>query len=270
MVAPSHGSGRVETAPDNRSLHDDNWHDWSTMKIDGPASRWLRFLIGERLARIDRDTITSVLDFGCGQGANTAFLARAFSQATVLGTDFSRSGVELAARLYREPGLRFEFHPDTAHLAAGQFGLVTAFEVLEHVEDWRALLGQLCSAARRYVMLSFPTGRMRPFERNVGHLRNFAPGEVEAFMAGQGYKAIDACYAGFPFYSPIYRDLCNRFDIGAGNFVRGEWGLRQRVASGVFWVLFRHFSCKRRGDQFCGLFERAGHGTDRASLDEQP
>jgi len=29
----------------NESIYNDNWNDWHDMKVLGPASKWLRFLI---------------------------------------------------------------------------------------------------------------------------------------------------------------------------------------------------------------------------------
>jgi 2-polyprenyl-6-hydroxyphenyl methylase/3-demethylubiquinone-9 3-methyltransferase len=82
----------------------------------------------QRWGRADR-----ILDLGCGEGALTQELARAFPTAHITGLDItSRVG-----RLYTGPTERVAFHQDTiARFAAenaSQFGLVVVCDVLHHV-----------------------------------------------------------------------------------------------------------------------------------------
>jgi hypothetical protein len=115
----------------------------------------------------------------------------------------------------------------------------------------------MAAAANKYVLLSFPTGRMRPFEVHVGHFRNFKQGEVEEFMRAQGFVPERILYAGFPFYSPLYREVCNLTDSASNRFTTGRYGPRQKIVATVLYWLFRYGSTRRRlGDQFCGLFRR--------------
>jgi hypothetical protein len=178
-------------------------------------------------------------------------------QAQVTGVDFSETGIRCAADRYTEKNLRF-LHDLASNELNKPHDLVCAFEVLEHVEDWKDLLARMARSARRFLLLSFPTGRMRPFEVHVGHHRNFRKGEVEKFLRSHGFREVRVFYAGFPFYSPIYRDLCNLTDSASNRFSTGTYGWRQRLVAGAFYGLFRFASTRYRlGDQFCGLFCRA-------------
>ena len=247
------------TIPDNREIYDKNWPDWVDMKIHGPASRWLRALIGDALNEAETKAFTfdSVLDVGCGEGTVTHALACRLSGARVLGVDFSEAGIACAQAHYKRENLEFRCESDSSSLGEGH-DLVTAFEVLEHVEDWQELLGRMADSTRKALLLSFPTGRMRPFEKIVGHLRNFQLGEVETFLAARHFVPAQIFYAGFPFYSPCYRELCNVTAAAGNHFTRGSYGVRQRLVAEVLFRAFRHFSTRnRRGDQFCGLFMRA-------------
>jgi 2-polyprenyl-6-hydroxyphenyl methylase/3-demethylubiquinone-9 3-methyltransferase len=69
------------------------------------------------------------LDYGCGSGAMTAWLAeRGFS---AVGVDISESGVEVARRAF--PQLEFSVDVRAENLAAlGPFELVTCVEVIAH------------------------------------------------------------------------------------------------------------------------------------------
>jgi SAM-dependent methyltransferase len=93
-----------------------------------------RYTFAARLARGKR-----VLDAGCGAGYGSAELAQAAE--SVIGLDCAAEAVEFARANYTLPNLRFEqgsctnlSHDD------GQFDLVVAFEVIEHLENWREFL----------------------------------------------------------------------------------------------------------------------------------
>ena len=240
----------------NQQIYDENWETWHDMKVYGPASRWLRALITDNLRALDRANLKTVLDVGSGEGTTTAMLSRELPHAQVTGIDFSEVGVALAGKEYGNARTRFVHDPDSRLLGTEKFDLVTCFEVLEHVDDWESLLGRICDASKRSVILYFPVGRMRPYEVNVGHVRNFAKGQVEEFMARKGFSPAQLLYAGFPFYSPLYRDVCDKLDAGANSFTRGRYGFRQKAVANVIYTLFRFFSLRRVGDQFCGAFTR--------------
>lgn len=242
---------------DNRAIYDENWSLWLDMKRLGPASRWLRSLIRDQVRAIrERGNIASILDVGCGEGTITWDLAKYFPDAQTTGIDFSSAGIDCARASYSLPRLRY-LHDVTSQALDDRYDLVTAFEVLEHVEDWHDVLGRMAAAARQFVLVSFPLGRMRPFEVHVGHLRNFRRGEVEEFMRSKGFRSAQVFQAGFPFYSPLYREACNLTDSASNSFTTGKYGARQKMVAGVLYSLFRFASTKHRfGDQFCGLFQR--------------
>jgi ubiquinone/menaquinone biosynthesis C-methylase UbiE len=105
-----------------------------------------RYAFAERMARGRR-----VLDAGCGSGYGAAELAR--QARDVLAIDLSQDAIDYACEHYSAANLRFERAscleipvPD------GSFDLVVAFEIIEHLEDWRAFLRE----ARRVLS---PQGR---------------------------------------------------------------------------------------------------------------
>ncbi len=244
----------MQAVIDNHAIYQKQWPNWVGMKKFGPASRWLRWLVEKAIMEVDARSIGSALDVGCGEGTLTAHLSHLLPAAQIRGIDFSDTGVRIAIETYGSGKVEFECLPIQEE--TGEYDLVSAFEVLEHIEDWKPFLAEMAKRSRRYLLVSFPTGRMRPFEVHVGHYRNFAKGEMEAAMAELGFAPKTIRYAGFPFYSPLYRDLCQLTNAGNNSLSTGAFGQGKRLISDLFYLAFRLSSHRQWGDQFCGIFER--------------
>ncbi len=82
-----------------------------------------------------------VLDAGCGTGYGSAELAQSAAQVT--GVDVSAEAIEYARTSYRIPGLQFlESSCAAVPLPDYTFDVVVAFEVIEHLADYRAFLDE--------------------------------------------------------------------------------------------------------------------------------
>jgi SAM-dependent methyltransferase len=95
-----------------------------------------RYLFAARLTPDKR-----VLDLGCGTGYGTAELARTASWA--IGIDRAPEAIAYAGEHYRGPNLRFQTAScEAVPFPDGTFDLLVAFEVIEHLENWKGLLGE--------------------------------------------------------------------------------------------------------------------------------
>lgn len=96
-----------------------------------------RYAFAGRVARGRR-----VLDAGCGSGYGAAELAREASQ--VLAIDIAPEAIGYAREHYQAGNLRFE-RASCLEISAPEasFDLVVAFEIIEHLSDWRAFLGEV-------------------------------------------------------------------------------------------------------------------------------
>ena len=220
--------------------------------------KWSLSLIRDTFKHIDKSDITNILDIGCGEGNKTYLLAKYFNNAKVSGIDFTEEGIKLANEIYFNiENISFE-KGDVFNINEKETGydIVSCFEVLEHVEDWQTLLKKIADISNRYILISVPTGRMREYEVQVGHLRNFKKGEIEDFLKSNGFDVIKVFYAGFPFYSPLGRDWLNKNYKGYDESISGTFTAKQKIFHNILYILFRYFCFKNIGDQFVGLFEK--------------
>jgi 2-polyprenyl-3-methyl-5-hydroxy-6-metoxy-1,4-benzoquinol methylase len=138
------------------------------------AAEWVPALpdLHERLRTGGR-----IVDLGCGEGASTVALARAYPRAEVLGLDLDSDSVEAARKSAGDVDVTFECRDAADPELAGSFDLVTLFETLHDM----AHPVQALAAARS--MLT-PDGAVLVGDEKVAD-RFGAPGdEMERFNYG--------------------------------------------------------------------------------------
>ena len=86
----------------------------------------------------------SILDVGCGEGILTTRWAERLDGTRVVGVDLDDPKLRAEWERRRRPNLEFRAAEATAlPFAAGEFDLVTAIEVLEHLPDPEAALAAI-------------------------------------------------------------------------------------------------------------------------------
>jgi 2-polyprenyl-3-methyl-5-hydroxy-6-metoxy-1,4-benzoquinol methylase len=189
---------------DNKIIYNTRWHEWAEMKTNGPMSRHTRRLILRSLRSIN---FQNVLDVGCGPGAFLMFLNTRFPGLLLAGTDISETAISLTRR--KLPNATFQVGDITSATPKGRYDLVTMIDVAEHIEKDLAAFENIRSCCRGHLLVSTLEGRMRPFEVEVGHVRNYVPGELAGKLETAGFEIVSFRRWGWPFYSPLYRNLNN-------------------------------------------------------------
>jgi SAM-dependent methyltransferase len=228
------------------------WNEvYGDMQDVGPVHRHMRRLVGEMLAALDYD---SVLEVGCGAGHNLELLSRGRPGLRLAGADISSEALERARRIRPEGDFTMlDIQTETPPTCAD---LVFSSLVLEHLPDDLGALRRMRSACDRYLLLTTIAGsfeRYRPWEEQMGHVRNYRHGELEDKLARTGFAVRRALYWGFPFYTPLARTLQNRMTS------EPSYGRGARLLAEFLYRLY-FLNSRRRGDLLIVLAEAVGEG----------
>jgi SAM-dependent methyltransferase len=184
-------------------------HEWGTAPdFVGP-----RHELRERLllrAFLDARPGTTVLNVGAGQGTFTQLLeGRGFE---VVSTDVTEPALAVLRRVARGEVLQ----ADVTELpfSDGSFDAVVAGEVLEHVRDDRAALGEVARVLRPagVLALSVPAhpAWFGASDRWAGHARRYSRAGLERAIGGAGLTLERVVPWGFPVSALYHRALYDR------------------------------------------------------------
>lgn len=163
-----------------------------------PAPRYL--MRRDLLLRIfARHTPGRIIEIGCGAGSLLFDLAA--QGFTALGVDQSPSALALARTLAAESD-GIEIAASTDNAEAESFDFLTAFEVLEHIEDDHAALADWSRYLRSDGTLVFSVPahphRWNAADEWAGHFRRYTRSDLHALAEGAGYEITEIQSYGFP------------------------------------------------------------------------
>lgn len=226
--------------------YDHIWADvYGDMQHSGPVHRHMRRIVRGLLKELDYD---SVLDVGCGPGHNFDLLTESHAVRRFAGIDISGQAIERARK--EHPTGEFRVLDIERNRLDGQWDLVFSSLLLEHLPDDAAALRNLRAMTGRHLLVTTIAGdyeRYRAWDSQMGHVRNYRVGELEAKLGDAGFVTEKVIYWGFPFYTPLGRTLQNASSMGKGKF-----GLGARVAAEVMNIVYA-FNSHRRGDLLIAL-----------------
>jgi SAM-dependent methyltransferase len=148
---------------------------------------------------------TTIIDVGCGTGANLAGLAGRYD---CVGIDSSSHAVRLARA--RFPQVRFihGFAPRDLAGTIERASLILLTDVLEHVADDFALFSELLAAARpgTYFLLTVPAdqGLWSEHDESFGHYRRYDLHRFEQIWQGLPVRPLLASYYNTRLYPGVW------------------------------------------------------------------
>lgn len=230
------------------AAYDTLWSgQWDDMRLLGPMARHTRRLMGELCRDLNPK---SILDVGCGEGSLLKSLAAAHPSASLTGVELSDKALGLARAAL--PMATFTALDVATARLLQTFDLVVSADVVEHIADDVGALANMAAmvAPGGRLVVATLQGRMRDFERAIGHVRNYAAGELAAKIAATGLRVERTIEWGFPLYSPLYRNLLDLLgNAGTG----GRFGPIRKLVCYILYAIFL-LNSDRRGDY---IFVRA-------------
>lgn len=148
---------------------------------------------GDVLARAELGTVDRWLDAGAGDGwLASSMRSRVADRAALTCWDSFYSDEEIA-ELEAEAANGVGF---TRELPEGPFDLVTAMDVLEHVEDPESFLADLVARVRPAgtILASVPAWPFlfSPHDRALAHFRRYRPREARELLEGAGVRIVES------------------------------------------------------------------------------
>jgi SAM-dependent methyltransferase len=171
-----------------------------------------------------------VMDVGSGEGYGSALLAS--SAREVVGIDVDPTTVEHSRLNYGARNLTFETASatDLSHIADDSFDAVVAFEILEHVDDQKAMLAEIGRVLRDEGLLIMSTPDRRAYTEATGNENPFHVHELS---------------------EEEYREaLTEHFDHVCLFGQRPANGSRIEALDEVAAAAGRSFTLERRGDEW--------------------
>jgi SAM-dependent methyltransferase len=215
--------------------------------------------------------VQSILEIGPGLGGFGARLAADYDYVGV-EVDVESAGI---ARDRLAPLGRGRIVTGTASDVGQVFDLVCAFEVLEHIEDYAAVLAEWRHQIKPggWLALSVPAwpGRWGAHDDRAGHFRRYEREGLKSVVSDAGFRDVEVVCYGFPLLSllhPFWNALSARAPQGetlddrtraSGRFRQPPaWsGLLTQLVALPFVRLQRLFVDSNQGTGFVVFAQRA-------------
>jgi SAM-dependent methyltransferase len=133
-----------------------------------------------------------LLEAGCGTGFVLSGIAEARPALEITGSEIAAAGLDYAAR--RVPDARL-IQMDARHIPfRDEFDVCCAFDVIEHIEDDRAVLGALRQAAvpGGGLLLTVPQhpGLWSEYDVHARHVRRYRAADLRAKVTEAGFEIV--------------------------------------------------------------------------------
>lgn len=200
-----------------------------------------RAIVRSLLRRMDLAPSARILEAGCGTGGNLYMLGE---HGEVIGFDPN----ELARGFAEQKGDRFRIEvgqlPHRPEDIGGDFDLVVALDVLEHIDDDRAALGTLLELARpgALALITVPAVKRLwgAHDFRLGHVRRYDRRDLEALVDP---SVAEIVFVGH--FNAFLLPMAALFRL-LENFVKRDLGNQERMPPGPFnSILARIFSVER-------------------------
>ena len=220
-----------------------------------------RMRIAHIIARIgdERRSVSSVCDFGCGNGGLLRAIAASHPDAILHGIDLSSDQIEQNRRAM--PGARWAQADLTSsafdYPFAGRCDVAVSSEVVEHLDEPLRYLRNIhgCLTDGGVLVLTTQSGPVHATELHVGHVRHWEAGEMDGLLRDAGFRQTRTYNCGYPFHDLSKWAANLRPQQVIRQFGQDDWGAVERAAAAILRSLF-HFNSSVRGYQLIAVAHR--------------
>ncbi|MGB2696197.1 MAG: methyltransferase domain-containing protein [Dehalococcoidia bacterium] len=158
----------------------------------------------------------SIVDVGCGEGVLTEQWAERLGDGRVVGIDLADPKLSQEWAKRRRANLEFiTGQGDGLPFADGEFEIATAMEVLEHVPDPGAVLGEMARVSSKWMLVSVPReplwrglnmargAYLKGWGNTPGHLNHWSKRSFAALLRNYG-EVVELC-SPFPWTMALIR-----------------------------------------------------------------
>ena len=164
----------------------------------------LEHLARYNLVKGEKDFI--ILDIGCGTGHGSNLLARSFK--SVYGVDISQDAIDYAKKNWQRNNITFNVGSGTEiPFNKNTFNITIAFEVFEHIKDWKKFLSEIKRVTKRNGKVYISTPNKDVYSR--GTKRPINPHHFFEMTEKQFRKALGSYFQIDKFLgqrTPVYND----------------------------------------------------------------
>jgi 2-polyprenyl-3-methyl-5-hydroxy-6-metoxy-1,4-benzoquinol methylase len=189
------------------TLSDDGVVTGNTYDKYGSANPVVRRLMAGFERELDellaRARPSSLLDVGCGEGVLVQRWAKELGEGSrLVGLDLEEESIQAGWAQHAAPNLSYEImRSERLPFAEGEFDVVTAIEVLEHVPDPERTLTEMARCARSYLLVSVPReplwrmlniargAYLRDLGNTPGHVNHFSKRSFARLLSRHGEVA---------------------------------------------------------------------------------
>lgn len=219
--------------------YDKIWKEtYGDMEIYGPTHRHIFRICSNLLEEIE---YKSVVDVGCGMGYNLPLLCKNKKIDQVAGIDISKEAISKI----KFPG-NFKVMDIQRESLNEKFDLVFCSLILEHIENDVVAIKNIKKMANKYILITTISGKnfdkYKLHEETMGHVRNYHEGELDRKLQDEDITIIKKINWGFPFYSPIVRQIQNKTKK-----IESKFNLLEKIISYLLYLLF-FLNSSKRGD----------------------
>ena len=144
-----------------------------------------------------------LLDLGCGPGNMLDFLT---AHGVVFGSDFSADALRFCRGRRHERVFRADFH--RLPLLPSSFDVVTAIDVIEHLQDDRQAISELFQIVRPggHLVVTVPAfmSLWGDHDELYGHFRRYRRGELRDKLQAAGFELVKLSYFEPLFLAPLW------------------------------------------------------------------